>query len=131
MVGVVLAPVPKGKQRTSSAEPQIITIPADESPQVPLDANPICHAWRLATNEERAEFVHLFADDLRRLVDDHHQDEDGDPAVAEAAKSALEERRAAEEKAFADKLANRPPPNPVERAEIEKARKRTQARTPS
>jgi hypothetical protein len=131
MVGAVLAPVSKGPQRTYSAEPPTITIPADESPQVPLDANPICHAWRLASNEERAEFVHLFADDLRRLVDDHHQDEDGDPAVAEAAKSASEERRAAEEKAFADKLANRPPPNLVERAEIEKARKRTQARTPS
>ena len=54
-----------------------------------------------------------------------------DPAVAEAAKKAAEERRAAEEQAFADKLAKRPPPNPVECVEIEKARKRTKARTPS
>jgi len=53
-----------------------------------------------------------------------------DPAVAEAAKGAAAERKAAEEQAFADKLAKRPPPNPVERAEIEKARKRTKARTP-
>jgi hypothetical protein len=52
-----------------------------------------------------------------------------DPAVAEAAKRAVGERRAAEDQAFADKLARRPPPNPVERAEIEKARKRTKART--
>src|SRR5215471_20630982 len=53
-----------------------------------------------------------------------------DPAVAEAAKGAAAERKAAEEQAFADKLAKRPPPNPVERAEIEKARRRTKARTP-
>jgi hypothetical protein len=52
-----------------------------------------------------------------------------DPAVAEAAKRAVGERRAAEDQAFADKLAKRPPPNPVERAEIAKARKRTKART--
>ena len=53
-----------------------------------------------------------------------------DPAVTEAAKSATEERKAAEAEAFADKLAKRAPPDPVERAEIEKARKRTKARTP-
>jgi hypothetical protein len=46
-----------------------------------------------------------------------------DPAVAEAAKRVVGERRAAEDQAFADKLAKRPSPNPVERAEIEKARK--------
>jgi hypothetical protein len=51
-------------------------------------------------------------------------------AVAEAAKKAAAERKAAEEQAFAAKLAKRPPPNPVERAEIEKARKRTKARAP-
>jgi hypothetical protein len=33
-------------------------------------------------------------------------------------------------RAFADKLAKRSPPNPVERAEIERARKRTKARAP-
>jgi hypothetical protein len=53
------------------------------------------------------------------------------PTVAESAKSAVAERRAAEHQAFADKLAKRPLPNPVERAEIEKARKRTKARAPS
>jgi hypothetical protein len=53
-----------------------------------------------------------------------------DPAVAESATRTAEERRAAEEQAFADKLAKRPPPNPVECAEIEKARKRTKARAP-
>lgn len=35
-----------------------------------------------------------------------------------------------ENQAFADKLAKRPPPNEVERAEIERARKRTKARAP-
>ena len=46
-----------------------------------------------------------------------------DRAVAEAAEMA-------EDQAFADKLAKRSPPNQVERAEIEKARKRTKARAP-
>jgi hypothetical protein len=50
--------------------------------------------------------------------------EDLDPAAAE-------KHKAAEEQAFADKLAQRPPPNPVERAEIKKARRRTEGRTPS
>jgi hypothetical protein len=204
-----------------AAQPELYACdPADTTaPQVPLDANPICHAWRLASNEERAEFVRLFADDLRRLGDDHHQDADGDddipkakanpprqgkkklqetrlsgavadafselqdlacevrdvventpenlsqtqriltldetagvlegliepavsasdrrdlsedlnPAAAEANERAAAERKAAEEQAFADKLAKRPPPSPVERAEIKKARKRTKARAP-
>jgi hypothetical protein len=51
-----------------------------------------------------------------------------DPAVAKAAKRAAEERQAAERQAFTDKLAKRSPPDPIERAEIEKARKRTKAR---
>jgi hypothetical protein len=198
-----------------AAQPELHACdPADTTaPQVPLDANPICHAWRLASNEERAEFVRLFADDLRRLGPDHHQDADGDndipkakanpprqgkkklqetrlsgavvdgfselirdvventpenlnqtqrilpldetagvlegliepavsasdrrdlsedlnPTAAEANERAAAERKAAEEQAFADKLAKRLPPNPVERAEIEKARRRTKARTP-
>jgi hypothetical protein len=53
-----------------------------------------------------------------------------DPTQAPVAESTAAERRAAEEQAFADKLAKRPPPSPVERAEIEKARKRTKARAP-
>jgi hypothetical protein len=198
-----------------AAQPELYACdPADTTaPQVLLDANPICHAWRLASNEERAEFVRLFADDLRRLGHGHHQDADGDddipkakadpprqgkkkpqetrlsgalvdgfselirdvvedtpenlnqtqrilpldetagilegliepavsasdrrdlsedlnPTAAEANERAAAERKAAEEQAFADKLAKRPPPNPVERAEIEKARRRTKARTP-
>ena len=52
------------------------------------------------------------------------------PVVTEETESAAEERRAVEEQAFADKLAKRPPPNPVERAAIEKARRRTKARAP-
>ena len=40
------------------------------------------------------------------------------------------EKRQGEDRAFADKLAKRPPPNEVERAEIERARKRTKARAP-
>ena len=51
-----------------------------------------------------------------------------DTGIAEAANA--EERQAAEHQAFTDKLAKRPPPNTVERAEIEKARRRTKARTP-
>src|SRR5262245_50285021 len=60
----------------------------------------------------------------------NHRDtsEEFDPAVAEAEESATEKRKAAEDQAFADKLAKRPPPNPVERTEIKKARKRTKAR---
>jgi hypothetical protein len=54
-----------------------------------------------------------------------------DPTQAPVAESTAAERRAAEEQAFADKLANRPPPNPVEHAEIKKARRRTKARAPS
>jgi hypothetical protein len=50
-------------------------------------------------------------------------------AAAEAHERATEEGRATEQ-TFADKLAKRPPPNPVERAEIERARKRTKARAP-
>ena len=53
-----------------------------------------------------------------------------DPAVAEAKESAADKRKAAEDQAFADKLAKRSPPDPVERAQIEKARKRTKARAP-
>ena len=48
-----------------------------------------------------------------------------DSALAQVAERAAAEHRAAEEQAFADKLAKRLPPDPVEHAEIEKARKRT------
>jgi len=51
-------------------------------------------------------------------------------ATAEAKEPAADRCKAAEGQAFADKLAKRPPPNPVERAEIERARKRTKARAP-
>ena len=54
-----------------------------------------------------------------------------DEASAEAKERAVDKRKAAEEQAFAEKLAKRPPPNPVECAEIEQARKRTKARAPS
>jgi hypothetical protein len=64
------------------------------------------------------------------MSDRRNLSEDLNPTGAEAEKSAAEARRAAEEQAFADKLAKRPPPNPVERAEIDKARKRTKARAP-
>jgi hypothetical protein len=43
---------------------------------------------------------------------------------------AIEEPRAEADQALADKLAKRSPPDPVERAQIEKARKRTKARVP-
>jgi hypothetical protein len=50
--------------------------------------------------------------------------------VIETIERAGEERKAAEDRAFANKLAKRSPPNQVERAEIERARKRTKARAP-
>jgi len=63
------------------------------------------------------------------LMTDAHDHSDGpELAVTETLEKAAAERKAAEQQAFAKKLAKRPPPNPVERAEIEKARKRTKAR---
>jgi hypothetical protein len=53
-----------------------------------------------------------------------------DPAVAEAAERTVKERKAAEDHAFANKLAKRLPPDEVEHAAIEKARSRTKARAP-
>jgi hypothetical protein len=64
------------------------------------------------------------------MTDGRDLSEDFDLAVAETEESATEKRKAAEDQAFANKLAKRPPPNPVERAEIAKARKRTKARAP-
>jgi hypothetical protein len=52
------------------------------------------------------------------------------PPVAEEAQTVTQEPPAAADQAFADKLAKRSPPHPVERAQIEKARKRTKARAP-
>ena len=52
-----------------------------------------------------------------------------DPLLAEV-KGTAEQGKAAEDQAFADKLAKRLPPDAVERAAIEKARKRTKARPP-
>jgi hypothetical protein len=54
-----------------------------------------------------------------------------DPAVAGGAEREAERPRATEVQAFADKLAKRLPPGKVDRAEIDKARKRTKARAPS
>ena len=53
-----------------------------------------------------------------------------DLALAQVAETAAAEHKAAEAQAFADNLAKRSPPEPIERAEIEKARKRTKARAP-
>jgi hypothetical protein len=52
------------------------------------------------------------------------------PAVTEAGQSAMEGPRTAADEALADKLAKRSPPHPVERVQIEKARRRTKARAP-
>ena len=64
------------------------------------------------------------------MTDRRDLSEGFDPAVAEAEKKAAEERKAAADQAFTDKLAKRSPPHPVERTEIEKARRRTKARAP-
>jgi hypothetical protein len=53
-----------------------------------------------------------------------------DLAVTEALEKVAEKRKAAEDQAFADKLAKRLPPDEVESAEIKKAKKRTKARAP-
>jgi hypothetical protein len=50
--------------------------------------------------------------------------------VVETSERAARERKAAADQAFADKLAKRLPPNEVERAAIDIARKRTKARAP-
>ena len=50
-----------------------------------------------------------------------------DLALAQVAETAAAERRPAEAQAFVDKLAKRPPPNAIERAAIEKARRRTKS----
>ena len=55
---------------------------------------------------------------------------ENEPSIAEAAKRAADERDAGENQAFADKLAKRLPPDAVEQAAIEKARRRTKARAP-
>jgi len=49
---------------------------------------------------------------LPPMIDTRDLSERLDPTVAESAKSAVAERKAAEDQAFADKLAKRPPPNP-------------------
>jgi hypothetical protein len=54
-----------------------------------------------------------------------------EPTEVETPERAEEEHRAAEAQAFKEKLAKRLPPGEVDRAEIDKARKRTRARPPS
>ena len=53
-----------------------------------------------------------------------------DLAATEALEMAAEKHKPVEDQAFTDKLAKRSPPDPVERAQIEKARMRTKARAP-
>jgi hypothetical protein len=64
------------------------------------------------------------------MTDAHDLSDGPELALTETLEKAAEKHKAAENQTFADKLAKRPPPNPVERAEIEKARKRTKARAP-
>ena len=64
------------------------------------------------------------------MTDAHDLSDGPESAVTETLEETAEKHKAAKREAFAEKLAKRPPPNPVERAAIEKARKRTNARTP-
>jgi len=64
------------------------------------------------------------------MTDRRDLSEGFDPAAAGSTKLGAAEQKTAEQQAFADKLAKRPPPDPLERAQIEKARKRTKARAP-
>jgi hypothetical protein len=69
-----------GKSKVASeCEPAKIAKAAAEAPQVSLDKNPVCLAWKTATEVERAEFAHLFGDDVRRYADDT----DHEPSSAE------------------------------------------------
>lgn len=60
-------------------------------PMAPIGNNPLCDAWARASAEERAEFTRRHADELRRLVDDH-QDDDGDdlPRLGDVVAGAFE-----------------------------------------
>jgi hypothetical protein len=54
--------------------------------ELPEATNPLCTAWRSASEEERAEFAGLFGDDVRRYqpeadsVEDETEDDDDDEA---------------------------------------------------
>jgi hypothetical protein len=63
------------------------------------------------------------------MTDTRHPS-DGTDLVTEALEKAAEKRKDAEDLAFANKLAKRRPPNEVDRAQIEKARRRAKARAP-
>jgi hypothetical protein len=52
--------------------------PAETPQVVPLDRNPICRVWRLATEDERAGFARLFGDDVQRYAEDDDQEETDD-----------------------------------------------------
>src|SRR5262245_2608023 len=96
--------------------------------KAPLNANGFlsrCQNWSVC----QETVAYLVQGDA--LMTGPHDLSDGpELAVTETPEKAAEKHKAAEREAFADKLAKRPPPNPVERAEIEKARKRTKARAP-
>ncbi len=64
------------------------------------------------------------------MTDAHDLSDGPELAVTETLEKAAEKHKAEEHQAFAAKLAKRSPPGPIDRAEIEKARKRTKARTP-
>jgi hypothetical protein len=64
------------------------------------------------------------------MTDAHDLSDGPELAVTETLEKAAEKHKAEEHQAFAAKLAKRSPPDPIDRAEIEKARKRTKARTP-
>ena len=64
------------------------------------------------------------------MTDAHDLSDGPEQAVTETLEKAPEKHKVAEDQAFAMKLAKRRPPEPIERAEIEKARKRTRSRAP-
>jgi hypothetical protein len=64
------------------------------------------------------------------MADAHDLSDGPELAVTETLEKAADKHKAAENQAFADKLAKRSPPNPLERFEIKKARNRTKARSP-
>src|SRR5262249_44234044 len=79
----------------------------------------------LSRTPETAAVIHGMGPSSERPMTDAPDHPSSD---AESLEKAAQKHKAAEDQAFADKLAKRPPPNPVERAEIKKARKRTKAR---
>jgi hypothetical protein len=57
-----------------------------DRPPAPKSANPVCAAWRLASEEERDDFAAIFGDDVRRYQHDHVPSDQGDVDICGGAR---------------------------------------------